>query len=84
MVYMNSCITGHTSTEESSTTTEEQVCVPRVPPLPVAKCDDPLNSEVCLVKWYLLSAENSEVKVSYLILVNSFNFQDCAKDVVLH
>ena len=49
-VYMNSCITGHTSTEESSTITEEQVCVPRVPPLPVAKRDDPLNSEVCLVK----------------------------------
>ena len=47
---MNSCITGHASTEESSTTTQEEVCVPRVPPLPVAKRDDSLNSEVCLVK----------------------------------
>ena len=45
---MNSYFTGHTSTEESSTATQEQDFVPRVPQLSVAKRqrDDPLNSEV--------------------------------------
>ena len=49
---MNYYVPGHASTEESSTTTQEQVFVPRVLPLPDAKrqLDDPLNSKVRLVK----------------------------------